>query len=181
MTALGFFVRKLGAREGPEPPRRGVHRSTRRGQLRPFAAGPVDMALIDGEAVLLKDDGRNRLRPPSGAETEAGGFECNHPSRLAQFDAQLMIDAHDHDVPSTAGPRLQEGEMASIESTTALHTITRSCSLRCPMSIDRASSTPVRPVVEFWLRRRLGQSASICRRHGGSALPLALILYSQRS
>ena len=32
-----------------------------------------------------------------------------HPSRLAQFDAQLMMVAHDHDVPSTAGPRLQAG------------------------------------------------------------------------
>ena len=39
------------------------------------------------------------------------------------------------------GPRLiRRGEMASIRSTIVSHTSTRSCSPRCPMSIDRASS-----------------------------------------
>jgi hypothetical protein len=31
------------------------------------------------------------------------------PFRLAQFDAQMMMVAHDHDVRSTAGPCLQAG------------------------------------------------------------------------
>jgi len=31
------------------------------------------------------------------------------PFSLAQFEAQLMMVAHDHDVRATAGPRLQTG------------------------------------------------------------------------
>lgn len=49
------------------------------------------------------------LAVASAQSERAAGFECNHPSRLTQFDAQLMMVAHDHDVPSAAGRRLQAG------------------------------------------------------------------------
>jgi hypothetical protein len=99
------------------------------------------MALIDGEAVALRKDGTSDFGAPAvWSGTEAGDFECNHLSRLAQFDAQLMMVAHDHDVRSTAGLVFRRGEMASIRSTIVSHTITQSRSLRCPMSIGRWSN-----------------------------------------
>src|SRR3984885_10830031 len=115
--------------------------------------------------------GATAARPPSGAGTEAGGFECNHPSRLAQFDAQLMMVAHDHDVPSTAGPRLQAGRdrFDQIHDRIAHH---YSIVFTQVSHIDRPRFVP-RPSDQLL---NFG-----CVGHGGSPCLLALILCCHRS
>ena len=115
--------------------------------------------------------GATAARPPSGAGTEAGGFECNHPSRLAQFDAQLMMVAHDHDVPSTAGPRLQAGRdrFDQIHDRIAHHypiVFTQVSHIDRPRFVPRPSDQ----LLNFG-----------CVGHGGSPCLLALILCCHRS
>jgi hypothetical protein len=97
-------------------------------------------------------------RPPYGAGTDAGGFERNHPLRFAQFDAQLMMVAHDRDVPSRAGPPRQAGRdrLDQIHDRFANDPIV----FTQVSHVDRPRFVP-RPSVEFWLRRTWRVTAPI--------------------
>ena len=110
-----------------------------RGGSRPVCGQGADR--LRGRSCRGTTGGATSARPPSGAGTEGRRFRMQ-PFFTARAIRCAVDDGRARSRRTVDGRPLviRRGEIASIRSTIVSHTITRSCSLRCPMSIGRASS-----------------------------------------
>jgi hypothetical protein len=101
---------------------------------------------------------------------QLAGMLVNWASRLAQFDAQLTVVAHDQDVRSTAAPRFQAGG-------DGLDQIHDGFAHQHPIAFTQVSHVDRPPFVQRPPDQLLNFGFV---GHGGSPLVMALILCSHR-